>query len=125
MLTELGKRAKNAEKVLMTATTAQKNAALENAVGDILTANEIDIKNARENGMKESLIDRLALTEKRVLSIASATREVINLPDPIGKTLSGSTRPNGLVIEKVTVPLGVVAPCRCKGRPSRGLHSAR
>ena len=79
MLTELGKRAKNAEKVLMTATTAQKNAALENiaaalenAVGDILTANEIDIKNARENGMKESLIDRLALTEKRVLSIASA-----------------------------------------------------
>lgn len=116
MLTELGKRAKNAEKVLMTATTAQKNAALENiaaalenAVGDILTANEIDIKNARENGMKESLIDRLALTEKRVLSIASATREVINLPDPIGKTLSGSTRPNGLVIEKVTVPLGVVA----------------
>ena len=116
MLTELGKRAKNAEKVLMTATTAQKNAALENiaaalenAVGDILTANEIDIKNARENGMKESLIDRLALTEKRVLSIASATREVINLPDPIGKTLSGSTRPNGLVIEKVSVPLGVVA----------------
>ncbi len=116
MLTELGKRAKNAEKVLMTASTAQKNAALENiaaalenAVGDILTANEIDIKNARENGMKESLIDRLALTEKRVLSIASATREVINLPDPIGKTLSGSTRPNGLVIEKVTVPLGVVA----------------
>lgn len=116
MLTELGKRAKNAEKVLMTAATAQKNAALENiaaalenAVGDILTANEIDIKNARENGMKESLIDRLALTEKRVLSIASATREVINLPDPIGKTLSGSTRPNGLVIEKVTVPLGVVA----------------
>ncbi len=116
MLTELGKRAKNAEKVLMTAPTAQKNAALENiaaalenAVGDILTANEIDIKNARESGMKESLIDRLALTEKRVLSIASATREVINLPDPIGKTLSGSTRPNGLVIEKVTVPLGVVA----------------
>lgn len=116
MLTELGKRAKNAEKVLMTATTAQKNAALENiaaalenAVGDILTANEIDIKNARESGMKESLIDRLALTEKRVLSIASATREIINLPDPIGKTLSGSTRPNGLVIEKVTVPLGVVA----------------
>lgn len=116
MLTELGKRAKNAEKVLMTASTAQKNAALENiaaalenAVGDILTANEIDIKNARENGMKESFIDRLALTEKRVLSIASATREVINLPDPIGKTLSGSTRPNGLVIEKVTVPLGVVA----------------
>lgn len=116
MLTELGKRAKAAEKVLMTASTAQKNAALENiaaalenAVGDILTANEIDIKNARESGMKESLVDRLALTEKRVLSIASATREVVSLPDPVGKTLSGSTRPNGLVIEKVTVPLGVVA----------------
>lgn len=116
MLTELGKRAKEAEKILMTASTAKKNdalekiaAALENAVGDILTANEIDIKNARENGMTEALIDRLSLSEKRVLSIAAATREVIALPDPIGKTLSGSTRPNGLLIEKVTVPLGVVA----------------
>lgn len=116
MLTELGKRAKTAEKVLMISSTAQKNAALENiaaalesAVGEILTANEIDIKNARENGMTEALIDRLSLSEKRVLSIASATREVIALPDPVGRTLSGSTRPNGLVIEKVTVPLGVVA----------------
>lgn len=116
MLTELGKRAKTAEKILMTASTAQKNAALENiasalenAVSDILTANEIDIKNARENGMTEALIDRLSLSEKRVLSIAAATREIIALPDPVGRTLSGSTRPNGLSIEKVTVPLGVVA----------------
>ena len=116
MLTELGKRAKKAESVLMTASTAQKNNALlliadalnENA-GDILAANALDIENARANKMKSSLIDRLSLDEKRISSIASGVREVALLEDPVGKTLSGTTRPNGLVIEKVSVPLGVIA----------------
>ena len=116
MLTELGKRAKKAEAVLMTASTAQKNNALlliadalnENA-GDILAANALDIENARANKMKSSLIDRLSLDEKRISYIASGVREVALLEDPVGKTLSGTTRPNGLVIEKVSVPLGVIA----------------
>lgn len=116
MLTDLGKRAKKAEAVLMTASTAQKNNALffiadalnENA-GDILAANALDIENARANKMKSSLIDRLSLDEKRVFSIASGVKEVALLDDPVGKTLSGTTRPNGLVIEKVSVPLGVIA----------------
>ena len=116
MLTELGKRAKRAEAVLMTASTAQKNNALfliatalnENA-GDILAANALDIETARANKMKSSLIDRLSLDEKRISSIASGVKEVALLEDPVGKTLSGTTRPNGLVIEKVSVPLGVIA----------------
>lgn len=116
MLTELGKRAKKAESVLMTASTAQKNKALfliadalnENAKA-ILAANALDIEAAKENSMKPSLIDRLSLDEKRISSIASGVKEVALLDDPVGKTLSGSTRPNGLVIEKVSVPLGVIA----------------
>ena len=116
MLTELGKRAKKAEAVLMTASTAQKNnalfliaAALNENAGDILAANALDIENARANKMKSSLIDRLSLDEKRISSIASGVKEVALLEDPVGKTLSGTTRPNGLVIEKVSVPLGVIA----------------
>lgn len=116
MLIELGKRAKKAESVLMTASTEKKNSALfsiaqalkENA-GAILEANAIDIENAKKAGMKSALIDRLSLDEKRVFSVASGVKEVALLDDPVGKILSGTMRPNGLVIEKVSVPLGVIA----------------
>lgn len=116
MLIELGKRAKKAESVLMTASTEKKNSALfsiaqalkENA-GAILEANAIDIENAKKAGMKSALIDRLSLNEKRVFSVASGVKEVALLDDPVGKILSGTVRPNGLVIEKVSVPLGVIA----------------
>lgn len=116
MLIELGKRAKKAESLLMTASTEKKNSALfsiaqalkENA-GAILEANAIDIENAKKAGMKSALIDRLSLDEKRVFSVASGVKEVALLDDPVGKILSGTVRPNGLVIEKVSVPLGVIA----------------
>lgn len=116
MLIELGKRAKKAESVLMTASTEKKNSALfsiaealkENA-GAILEANAADIENAKKAGMKSALIDRLSLNEKRVFSVASGVKEVALLDDPVGKILSGTVRPNGLVIEKVSVPLGVIA----------------
>ena len=116
MLTELGKRAKKAEAYLMTARTAEKNAALNEIAAAllenteaILAANELDVKNAKENGMKPSLVDRLSLDEKRIASMASGVKEVSLLDDPVGKTISGSVRPNGLSIEKVSVPLGVIA----------------
>lgn len=116
MLTELGKRAKRAERILMTASTQIKNLALQNIadalaenIEKILAANAADVEAAKKNNMKPTLVDRLALDEKRVLSMASGVREVALLPDPVGKTLGGTTRPNGLVLEKVTVPLGVVA----------------
>lgn len=116
MLTQLGINAKRAEKILMTASTAKKNAALESiakALHDnseyIISENQKDIALGRENGMSESLIDRLSLDEKRVSGIVKAVYEIIALDDPVGKVLDGVTHANGLVIEKISVPLGVVA----------------
>ncbi len=114
-LTELGKRAKAASRTLSCASTAQKNAALA-AIADalcahipeILAANEEDLKAAAQNGMSESLQDRLRLTAARIEGIAGAVRDLIGLPDPIGQVIDGGTRPNGLKIEKVRTPIGVV-----------------
>lgn len=75
----------------------------------IIDANELDIKSARENGMNDAMIDRLCLTKERIEGMAQGAREVAAMADPLGAVLSGDTRPNGLKIEKVSVPLGVVA----------------
>lgn len=116
MLREIGQKAKKAKQILMTAGTAQKNDALEKIASAleencsyILSQNKLDIQNARESGMSESLIDRLSLDEKRIFAIADAVRKIISLDDPVGKVLEGTKRPNGLMIEKITVPLGVIA----------------
>ena len=116
MLTSLGINAKKASRSLMSTGTAQKNAALllmaaaieENAQA-IMAQNAVDIKNAEENGMNPSLVDRLKLDESRITSIAGAIRQIVSLDDPVGKVLGGETRPNALKIEKVSVPLGVIA----------------
>lgn len=116
MLTQLGIRAKKASRHLSKAGTQEKNRALgfiadaliENAQY-IIDENKKDIALAKENGMAQAMIDRLSLDEKRIEGIACAVRELIELPDPVGKVISGSVRPNGLKIEKITVPLGVVA----------------
>ena len=116
MLTQLGIGAKKAERVLMTASSQQKNKALEEIAKALIenTAyieekNTIDINNARENGMSESMIDRLSLNKDRIRAISDAVLQVASLDDPCGKVVSGTKRPNGLLIEKVTVPLGVIA----------------
>lgn len=116
VLVELGKKAKAAERILMTADTTKKNnaleliaAALEESSAYIIEKNQEDIAAAKANGMAPSMIDRLSLDEKRISDIAQAVRKIITLDDPVGKVISGSKRPNGLMIEKVTVPLGVVA----------------
>lgn len=116
MLTKLGIQAKEAERVLMTASTKIKNEALANIADSliqnsdyIIEQNKIDIENARANGMSESLIDRLTLTKERIKSISAAVTQIVSYNDPCGKVVSGSERPNGLVIEKVTVPMGVIA----------------
>ena len=77
--------------------------------GAILAANSRDLERARAAGMKESLVDRLALDHDRLLGIASSLEEIAGQPDPLGRVLDGSTLDNGLRIERVTVPLGVVA----------------
>ena len=71
--------------------------------------NKKDIENGRKNGMSESLIDRLSLDEKRIKGIADAVRKIVSLPDVVGEVVEGTKRPNGLLIEKVRTPLGVIA----------------
>jgi gamma-glutamyl phosphate reductase len=110
-----GKLAKSASRELaITSTTLKNNAlalmadALVEHVQEIIAGNQKDIENARMAGMKESLIDRLMLDEKRVVDMANGLRKVIELQDPVGEMLTGMKRPNGLEIAKVRVPFGVV-----------------
>ena len=74
----------------------------------ILKANEKDIRAAKENGMKEALIDRLSLNHDRIVSMSEGLRQVISLEDPIGEVISMKKRPNGLLIGQKRVPIGVV-----------------
>ncbi len=108
--------AKAASYTLATAGTARKNAALE-AIAEILTArsaewleaNAEDVAAAKEAGMRSAMLDRLTLTEERISGIVEAVRQVAALPDPIGNVDKMETRPNGLIIGRRRVPLGVVA----------------
>lgn len=116
MLETLGTQAKTASRVLMTASTAAKNSALLKIADAllqntdyILAENEKDLAAGRANGMAESLLDRLALSADRIRGMAQGVREVADLPDPIGAVQSEITRPNGLTIQRVSVPLGVIA----------------
>lgn len=116
MLTELGIKAKKAQRIMITKGTKEKNealreiaAALEENASYIIEENKKDIEKGRENGMSESLIDRLSLDEKRIKGIADAVRKIVSLPDVVGEVVEGTKRPNGLLIEKVRTPLGVVA----------------
>jgi len=114
-LEQQGARAKAAARVLATATTAQKNAALaaiaealHSRQAEIIAANELDMTAAREAGMRQSLQDRLLLDAKRIDGVAEGVRQVMALEDPVGRMTEMSTRPNGLQIGKKTVPLGVI-----------------
>jgi glutamate-5-semialdehyde dehydrogenase len=115
-MTELGSRAKAASKALALASTAAKDAALLAAADvllertdDVLRANAEDVERAEQQGTTATVVDRLRLTPARVESMASGLRQVAALPDPVGEVVEGWVRPNGLRIEKVRVPLGVVA----------------
>jgi len=84
-------------------------AAVDHARGGILAANARDVEKARSKGMKESLIDRLALNDQRINGIIEGIETVIRQNDPIGTLKAGWTLPNGLLVEQISVPLGVVA----------------
>src|SRR3954469_12665703 len=112
----LGTRAKAASRTLVTASTGAKDAALVAAADllvdrapEILEANAQDIAQAESEGVTPTVVDRLRLSEARIEGMANGLRTVAALPDPVGEIVEGWTRPNGLVIEKVRVPLGVVA----------------
>ena len=82
--------------------------ALRAAAPEILAANAVDLAAARESGMRDAMLDRLTLTEARIEAMAQGVEDVAAQRDPVGRVLSGETRPNGLKIEKVTVPMGVI-----------------
>lgn len=113
-LEQMGKTAKQAARVLANAGAKKDKAllamaaALEAREAEILAANETDLAAAREGGMSESLLDRLALNHARVLGMAQGVRGVAAQSDPVGTVVGGGMRPNGLKIEKVRVPLGVI-----------------
>lgn len=115
-VSELGRRARLASRVLASATAAVKDAALlsaadllESRTGDLMEANAVDVAAAERNGMAEAPLDRLRLTAERIAGMAEGLRQVAALPDPVGELLDGGKRPNGLDIQRVRVPLGVVA----------------
>ena len=113
---ELGRRAKAAFRTLATASTPAKDAALAAAAdllvqrtAEILDANAADVARAEAAGTSSTVVDRLRLSAARVEAMADGLRQVAALPDPVGEVVGGWTRPNGLLIERVRVPLGVVA----------------
>ncbi|HBP95770.1 MAG TPA: glutamate-5-semialdehyde dehydrogenase, partial [Pantoea agglomerans] len=116
MLEEMGKAARAAAYTVADLSTAEKNQVLmtiadrlEAESADILAANELDLADARQNGMSAALLDRLTLNPQRLGSIASDVRQVCQLADPVGQLIDGGQLDSGLRIERRRVPLGVVA----------------
>ncbi len=113
---ELGRRARDASRVLARASTVVKNTALlagadllVDRAPEVLDANARDLATAEGDGLKGAALDRLRLDETRLEAMAAGLRQVAALPEPIGEVLDGTRRPNGLDIERVRVPLGVIA----------------
>src|SRR5262245_24544788 len=115
-IADLGRRAKAASRVLASSSTAAKDEALQAAAdlllersADVLEANRDDVARAEASGTSATLVDRLRLSEARIDGMANGLRTVAALADPVGEVVDGWVRPNGLRIERVRVPLGVIA----------------
>lgn len=111
----IGKLSADAKKQIAVLSLEQKNNALlaiakflRDDAEKILKANEEDVAFARENGISDAMIDRLSLSHERIEGMAKGTEDVAKLPDPIGKELNRIERPNGIVIRKIRVPMGVI-----------------
>lgn len=113
-ITEMGRRAKEAARILATAGALKQKALLHAADAlwsrreEILAANAQDLEAGKAAGMSQALLDRLALTEGSIQDMSTAVKEVAKAPDPVGRVLSGSVLENGLQLQKVTVPMGVM-----------------
>ncbi|MEE9604524.1 MAG: glutamate-5-semialdehyde dehydrogenase [Candidatus Scalindua sp.] len=109
------KDARNASRLMATVSSSAKNAALEQIAHNLLSSkttlmseNEKDLKAAEKEGLSSAMIDRLRLTDSGIEAMAKGIREVINLTDPVGEIMEEGVRPNGLQIQKVRVPIGVI-----------------
>ena len=114
-MTRLAKQARVASRELAQLTTAGKNscllamaAALEKNAAAIKSANALDLEAAGKSGLSSAMLDRLKLDDKRIAEMAKGLREVAALPDPVGKILDERVRPNGLKLQKISTPIGVV-----------------
>ena len=114
-INQIVKNAKAASRIIASADTSTKNAALNYIAEGIISSaamlkaeNEKDIVAAQKAGLSEAIIDRLLLTDSRIKGMADGVRQIIGLSDPVGQLISGQTRPNGLQIQKVRVPIGVI-----------------
>ena len=115
LMNEMGEKAAAAAHVLATASTERKHAALVGAaealrtnIDTILQANAIDMANGTKQGLSKAMLDRLNLTEERILDMANAVSAIAELPDPVGEVMANWDRPNGLNISRVRTPLGVI-----------------
>lgn len=115
LMTDLGRRARAAARRVALASSEEKNAALRAMAGairahaaSILTANAEDLAQAKAKGQSPAFIDRLTLNPERLEAIAAAVESIAALPDPVGRVLARFERPNGLLIERVATPLGVI-----------------
>lgn len=112
----LGINAKSASRLLCNISTEDKNNALLMIAAElrlncdyIISQNTLDIEEAKKNGMSDTMLDRLSLSKERIEGMAQGVEDVAALPDPVGRILAENCRPNGLKIEKVSVPIGVIA----------------
>jgi glutamate-5-semialdehyde dehydrogenase len=115
LITSMGHEARQAATALAAAPTRQKAkalieaaAAMRRTAADILAANAGDVERARANGLTAAMVDRLSLDQARLEGIAAALEAVAALPDPVGQLIDESRRPNGMVLQRVRVPLGVI-----------------
>ncbi len=115
LVTSLAQRARAASFSLAIAPSSAKNAALTDladrltrSTDSLLAANQRDLAAAKENNLSSAQVDRLTLTPARLAQLADSVREVAELPDPVGELLDETTRPNGLVLRKLRVPIGVI-----------------
>lgn len=115
LITDMGRKARSAFSLLTGVSDAQKSAALKAAArhlrdnrSAILAANQRDMESARERELSASMLDRLMIDAERLEAIATAVEHVAVLPDPVGQVIDRTERPNGLVMERVRVPLGVI-----------------
>jgi glutamate-5-semialdehyde dehydrogenase len=113
---EIAEKAKKAQPQIARASSDKKNKILQKIAGyleenieSILSANQKDLSNAEKNGANKALLDRLKLDEKRVKALIKSVDEIIKLPDPVGQIIEMKPRPNGLLVGRMRIPLGVIA----------------
>ena len=115
LMAEIGQRARAAGRILAIAPADQKNkalaemaAAVRTATPDILAGNRVDLEAMKAGGQTAAFLDRGTLTEERIEAIAKALEDIVALDDPVGSVIAAWDRPNGLKIERVRTPLGVI-----------------